>query len=165
MSAICAVACTGHKDTHTFTSGGASFSGWVGVCGTLVHRSAQCVCLNHYCMCRWKSDYTGEPVCRRPPVFFFSFFVCPCMCVTAATVGYWAWSVCFSAGTVRPLLLNICQQHINSSTLTRPSLPRDHLIEIQNDFFFSSNKDKLENVHQIENKLCQKPCFYTFKIP
>lgn len=67
-----------------------------------------------------------------------SMRVCLCACVPVATVGCDGWNVYFSAGPVRPLLLNICPLHINSPTLTHPSLPWDHLIEIHNDSVFSS---------------------------
>lgn len=105
------------------------------VCDTVTHCSRQSVCMNHYCACQCLSDYMCLCTWAR---LSLSMRVCLCACVPLATVGCDGWNVYFSAGPVRPLLLNICPLRINSSTLTHPSLPRDHLIEIHNDSVFSS---------------------------
>ena len=116
------------------------------------------------CACVWECHTLLCTVCAYESLLCVSVYewlyasvrvcgpvcVSVCVCVPTATVGCGGWNVCFSAGPVRPLLLNICPQHINSPTLTHPSLPRDHLIEIHNDSFFSSSptlsKVRLENV-------------------
>lgn len=119
----------------THTRGDTSVCGWVCVCDTLTLCSSQCACMNHCCMCLCMSDYMPVSAYAGLSVCFSERLS---VCVPAATVGCGGWNVCFSAGPVRPLLLNICPQHINSPTLRHPSLPRDHLIEIHNDSFFSS---------------------------
>lgn len=133
MRAICAVASTGHKDTHTRYVVIQCL--WVNVCVWDCHTLLCTVRVYEslLCGCQCMSDYMRVSV-------YVGLSVCVClwMCVPTATVGCSGWNVCFSAGPVRPLLLNICPQHINSPTLTHPSLPRDHLIEIHNDSFFSS---------------------------
>ena len=151
MRAICAVASTGHKDTHTRTH--THICQWwyyclwvcVRVCHTLLCTVCVWIIIVHVSV--WVIIY------ERPCMWAclcVCFCVCVCVCVPTATVGCGGWNVCFSAGPVRPLLLNICPQHINSPTLTHPSLPRDHLIEIHNDSFFSSSptlsKVRLGNV-------------------
>lgn len=127
MRAICTVASTGHKDTHTHTQIPVSVAMW------LPHMSSHSACVWIIIVCVSVWLIIRERLCMQGRLCVFR-----CMCVPSTTVGCGGWNVCFSAGPVRPLLLNICPQHINSPTLTHPSLPRDHLIEIHNDSFFSS---------------------------
>lgn len=127
--------------THTYTHKPVVMPASVGECVHVwgCHTLLWTVCVHESLLCMSAYEWLYVSVCVCGPV---CGPVCICVsvrvCVAAAAVGCSGWNVCLSAGPVRPLLLNICPLHINSPTLTHPSLPRDHLIEIHNDSFFFS---------------------------